>query len=115
MGHMTLDDRCYYGACGMCAVSTSPRSSDGLSDISGAMLLPPIVVTGYMTSDDHCYYWARGTRAVGTSHHSNHGLAIHCYWTTSSNSLAVCCYWTDSSDGLSSVVPLLLDCIVAIA
>jgi hypothetical protein len=98
--HMTLDDYCYHGACGTSEVSTSPHYSDGLSDISEPLLLPPTV--GYMTSDDRGYCWTRGMRAVATSPHSNDELAVHCYWTA-------------SSDRLSSAILSLQDCAVATA
>jgi hypothetical protein len=68
---MTSDDCCYYGACGTCAVSTSPNSSDGLSNISELLLVPSTVSTGYTTSDDHYYCWACGTRVVATIPHSS--------------------------------------------
>jgi hypothetical protein len=126
--HMTSDDHCYCGACGTLTVSTGPHSSDRLSNISGPLLLPPTVATGYMTSDDCCYCWARGMQAVATSPYSNDGLAVHyywtassdgllvrCYWTTSSNGLAVHCYWTASSDRLSSAIPSLSDCALAMS
>jgi hypothetical protein len=51
----------------MHVVPTSPNSSDGLSDISGSLLLPSIVAMGYMTSDDRCYYWACAMHSVATS------------------------------------------------
>jgi hypothetical protein len=52
-------------------VSTSPNSSDRLSDISGPLLLPSTIATDYMTSDDCCYYWAHVMRAVATRLHSS--------------------------------------------
>jgi hypothetical protein len=55
-GRMTLDYCCYYGAHGMHVVSISTYNSDGLSDTSGPLLQPPIVVMGYMASNDRCYY-----------------------------------------------------------
>jgi hypothetical protein len=169
MGHMTSDDCCCCGARGTCTVATSGHNNDGLSDISGPLLLPPKVATSNMTSHDHCYYWARDMRGcywhphqqravwhqmtvatlghvahgqfllapiaatscltsvgrcyyhlqwqwatwhqmivatvghvtrtrlllaptIATGPHNNDGLAIHCYWTASSDRLAVHCY-----------------------
>jgi hypothetical protein len=56
MGRMPSDDRCYCGAHGTRVVATSTHSSDGLSDISKLLLLPPTVATCDMTSDDRYYY-----------------------------------------------------------
>jgi hypothetical protein len=99
-GRMTSDDSCYCWAHGTRGVSTSPHSSDGLYDNNGMLLLPPTVVMGNMTSNGHCYCWACATRAVATSPHSNDGLAVRYYWTA-------------SSGGLSSAIPSLLDCAIA--
>jgi hypothetical protein len=55
MMSMTSDDRCYYGARGTCAGATSAHSSDGPSDISEPLLLPPTITTDYMTSGDRRY------------------------------------------------------------
>jgi hypothetical protein len=128
MGRMTSDDHCYFGTCGMHVVSISTHNNDELSDISGSLQLPLTVAMGYMTSDDCCYCWKCGTQMVYTSPHSNNWLAVHCYWTASSDGLAVHYYWTTNSDGLavrcnrtsssnglSSVISSLLDCIVAMA
>jgi hypothetical protein len=71
--YMTLENRCYYGARGMCMGATSAHSSDGSSNISGPFLLSPTVATGYMTSEDHCYYGAHGTRVGATSMHNSDG------------------------------------------
>jgi hypothetical protein len=68
---MTSEDCCYCGARGTRAGATSTHSSDGLSNISGPLLLPPIVAMGNMTSHNHCYYWARGTHMIATSTHSS--------------------------------------------
>jgi hypothetical protein len=42
-------------ACGTSAVATSRHSSDGLSDISGPLLLAPTVPMGCLTSVACCY------------------------------------------------------------
>jgi hypothetical protein len=73
MGDMTSDDHCYSWAHGTRAGATNAHSSDGPSDISGLLLLPPTVATGDMTSDDRCYYWARGIHAVATDAHNSDG------------------------------------------
>jgi hypothetical protein len=73
MGDMTSDDHCYSWAHDMRAGATNAHSSDGPSDISGLLLLPPTVATGDMTSDDRCYYWARGIHAVATDAHNSDG------------------------------------------
>jgi hypothetical protein len=39
----------------MSVVATSPHNSDGLSDISGSLLLASIVAMSALTSDAHCY------------------------------------------------------------
>jgi hypothetical protein len=62
---------CYCGTRATHVVSTSPNSSDRLSDISGPLLLPSTIATGYMTSDDCCYYWAHVMRVVATRLHSS--------------------------------------------
>jgi hypothetical protein len=62
---------CYCGTRGTHVVSTSPNSSDRLSDISGPLLLPSTIATSYMTSDDCCYYWAYVMRAVATRLYSS--------------------------------------------
>jgi hypothetical protein len=51
---LTLADRCYCGARGTRASATSSHSSNGSSDISGLLLLPPTVAIGDMTADDRC-------------------------------------------------------------
>jgi hypothetical protein len=70
---MIWENRCYYGAHGMHAGATSAHISDGPSDISGPLLLPPTVATDDMTSDDCCCYWAHDTHAVATGAHNNDG------------------------------------------
>jgi hypothetical protein len=67
MGHMTSADRCYCGASDTCVGATSAHSSDGPSDISRPLLLPPTMATDCLTSADRCYCGAHGTRTVPTS------------------------------------------------
>jgi hypothetical protein len=55
--------------------ATSAHSSDGPSDISGLLLLPPTVATVYLTSDDCCYCEARGTHMVATNTHNSDRLS----------------------------------------
>jgi hypothetical protein len=50
MGHMISVDRCYCGTRGTRVDATSAHNSDGPSDISGLLLLPPTMATG------RCYY-----------------------------------------------------------
>jgi hypothetical protein len=70
---MTSEDRCYFGARGMCVGATSAHSNDGPSDISGPLLLQPKIAAGYMTSVDHCYYRACDTHAGAISTHNSDG------------------------------------------
>jgi hypothetical protein len=50
MGRMTSADHCYCGARGTREGATSAHSSDGPSNISGPLLLPPTMVMGRLTS-----------------------------------------------------------------
>jgi hypothetical protein len=72
MASMTSMDHCYCGAHDTRAGASSAHSSDGLSDISGSLLLLPIVAMSDMTSDDYCYCWPRGTSriAIGAQRHA---------------------------------------------
>jgi hypothetical protein len=54
-------------------VASSAHGSDGLSDISGPLLLPSIVAAGSMTSDDRYYSRARGTRVGVNNAHNSEG------------------------------------------
>jgi hypothetical protein len=59
------------GECGTRAVAASVNSNDGQSDISGPLLLPPIIAMGSMTSDDHWYCVACSSCVVVDSTHSS--------------------------------------------
>jgi hypothetical protein len=63
--------RCYRGTRGTRAVATGVHSSDGESDISGPLLLPPIIATCSITSEDRCYCEACVTRVVADSAHNS--------------------------------------------
>jgi hypothetical protein len=69
MDYMALEDRHYCVARGTRTVATSAYSSDGSSDISRLLLLPPTIAMGYMISEDRCYYGTRGMHAVATNAH----------------------------------------------
>jgi hypothetical protein len=52
-------------------VAASSHNSDGQSDISEPLLLPPTIAKDSKTSEDHCYCGARGTHMVANSAHSS--------------------------------------------
>jgi hypothetical protein len=68
--------KCTTIICGTrCEGAISAHSSDGPSDISGPLLLPPTMMTGSLTSMSRCYCRTRGTREVPTSPNSNNGTS----------------------------------------
>jgi hypothetical protein len=52
-------------------IGASAHNSDGSSDISRSLLLPPIIAMGSIISEDRCYCGARGMRVGATSAHSS--------------------------------------------